>query len=476
MGVASRIVAGVTAGAIVLAGGYLWADVHDFVPGYLTIAPRPAPPIPFPTVEVPAAENRLAEALKIIETAAPVPLADRVAGLARDLAADKQLMGERVAVVVSDSLTGELLAQVNQLVPMVPASVQKLITGAAAVEVLDTDRTLKTKVIRSGSNEIYLAGEGDMMLTAGKGTPEALNGRAGLADLVAQAAASLTQEGLDNVQLFLDDSLFVGSTTGPWELDLVTDGYAAPVATVAIDVGRRSAGMYAPRYLDPGMEAAKEFASQLTELGFTVSDPTRKAFGAPGQGASTVGDQVIGVVESAPLGEVIDYAMKVSDNTLTEVLGYTVARELGMEASFAGATKAVVQVIEQLGVNTTGMELVDCSGLGADSYVTATSINELLNIMASAQNPRLREAAIGLSIAGLDGTLGGRFLERNGRGLVRGKTGSLNNVTSLAGTVVTLDERLLTFVILADQTPGGQYGPRTAMDGFVESLAECGCQ
>ena len=147
-----------------------------------------------------------------------------------------------------------------------------------------------------------------------------------------------------------------------------------------------------------------------------------------------------------------------------------------MEASFSGATAAVLQTIQDLGIDTTGVKLADCSGLGDTSHVTARVMNDLLNTMVSVDHPAMREAAIGLSIAGLDGTLGDRFTDRNGRGLVRGKTGSLNNVTALAGTVVTLDDRLLTFVLLADEPPGGQYGPRTAMDTFVERLAECGCQ
>ena len=62
-------------------------------------------------------------------------------------------------------------------------------------------------------------------------------------------------------------------------------------------------------------------------------------------------------------------------------------------------------------------------------------------------------------------------------GLVRAKTGSLPGVTSLAGTVVTAEGRLLAFAIIADRTPpGGQWAPRAAIDAFVQELAACGCR
>lgn len=476
MNVAGRAIGGVVAGAILLAGGYLWADVHDFVPGYLTIAPAPAPPVPFPVIEVPAVHAELPVALPPVDTSMKSPSAAAVTKLVQEFVRNQEVLGERVGVMVSDSLTGEVLAQASPDTKMVPASVQKVLAGAAALEVLDPNRTLKTKVLSGPEHSVFLVGEGDMLLSAQAGNPELVNGHAGLLDLAQATAARLDAAGISEVQLYLDDSLFIGPDTGPWGLDMVTLGFAAPVATVAIDVGREQEGEYAPRFRDPAMEAAKQFASLLTQAGITVTEPARKAFGQPGEGITVEGDQVLAQVESAPLGQIVDLAMKASDNSLTEIIGHTVARELGFPASFEGSTKAILQTMTSLGVDVTGVSLVDASGLGDTSYVTARVINDLLNTMVSPEHPELRDGAIGLSIAGLDGTLKSRFQERNGRGLVRGKTGSLNNVTSLAGTVVTLDNRLLTFVVLTDETPGGQVGPRRAIDTLVEQLAECGCQ
>jgi serine-type D-Ala-D-Ala carboxypeptidase/endopeptidase (penicillin-binding protein 4) len=83
----------------------------------------------------------------------------------------------------------------------------------------------------------------------------------------------------------------------------------------------------------------------------------------------------------------------------------------------------------------------------------------------------LRAGAVGLPVAGLSGTLDDRFLSSPGRGFVRAKTGSLPGVTSLAGTVVTAQDRQLVFVVLADALPeGGSYGARLLIDAFAGSL------
>jgi len=79
---------------------------------------------------------------------------------------------------------------------------------------------------------------------------------------------------------------------------------------------------------------------------------------------------------------------------------------------------------------------------------------------------------VDLPISGWQGTLFERFLDSPARGLVRAKTGSLPNVTALAGTLLTADGRLLAFAVLADATPGGgQEQPRAAIDAFVGQLA-----
>ena len=468
MALMARVVAGTVAAALVVAGGYAWADAHDIVPGVLTLGPEPAPAAPFPNAPAAIPGPEPQDTLSVLDATAPIPTPAAVQAAVDALVADPR-MGTSTGVVVADALTGQVLASASPETPRVPASIQKLLTAAAALDALGDDRVLTTTVTQSSPGTITLVGGGDMMLAAGSGDPDAVNGHAGLDDLAAQVAKELSLAGRVSVSLTLDDSLFTGSATGGWAEDIPGLGYAAPVAALGVDTGRMAAGEYAPRHGDPAMVAAEAFVAALAAHGVSVE-------GAPTRGTTSPDARVLGSVDSAPMGEIVEYFLHTSDNTITEVVGRLVALDAGLPATFDGATTAVLTEIAALGVDVTGAVMTDCSGLADGSRLTATTMLEVLQLVLDPAHPQLRAAAVSLPVAGLDGTLSGRFLSTQGRGLVRAKTGSLPHVTSLAGTALTADNRQLAFVVMADQTPdGGQWGPRQTIDDFVSSLAACGC-
>jgi D-alanyl-D-alanine carboxypeptidase/D-alanyl-D-alanine-endopeptidase (penicillin-binding protein 4) len=80
-------------------------------------------------------------------------------------------------------------------------------------------------------------------------------------------------------------------------------------------------------------------------------------------------------------------------------------------------------------------------------------------------------------VAGYDGTLFDRGDDdpATAPGTVRAKTGTLNGVHALAGTVVTTDGRLLAFAVLADAATGGEAAAEEALDEVAAELARCGC-
>src|SRR3712207_587604 len=159
------------------------------------------------------------------------------------------------------------------------------------------------------------------------------------------------------------------------------------------------------------------------------------------------------------------------------MVGRLVAVDAGLPGSFDGATQAVLGQIRALGVDTTGARLSDCSGLGDGSVLALTTVVGLLRLVTDPAHPELRGVAVGMPLAGFSGTLADRFTRSPAAGLVRAKTGSLPGVTSLAGTVVDADGRVLLFAVVADATPpGGQGAPRTAIDTFVSRLTAWGCR
>lgn len=469
MGLAARVAAATTTFALLAGGGYLVADTFDVVPGFLTNAPVAPPPAPFPTAPGATTGPALTPGLATLPTDAPVPSATSVEKFVAELADEEEYVGKRVGVLVTDAATGQGIAGRAATTDFVPASTAKLLTAAAGLSRVGPDRTLDTTALLAGAT-VTLVGGGDMMLAAGAGDPAKVNGRAGLADLAAQVADAVAAAGLDSVTVRVDDSLFTGPSVAPsWDPKSVEAGYAAPVTAIAVDVARRTDDAYAQRHPDPSLAAARDFVRALEKAGVTVTGTAAR--GNPAEGAAEVGR-----VSSAPLSEVVGYFLQTSDNTITEVVGRIVAIETGLSGSVQGATAAVLDAVGALGVDLTGAKLADCSGLGDGSRLSPRLLNELLLRMVDPGMPALREAALQMPLAGVSGTLHERFTTSDARGRVRAKTGSLPNVSGLAGTVVTADGRLLVFAVLVDDFPDGNaWNARATIDKLVTRLAACGC-
>ncbi|MEU4363590.1 D-alanyl-D-alanine carboxypeptidase/D-alanyl-D-alanine-endopeptidase [Promicromonospora sp. NPDC023987] len=458
------------AAVVALFGGYLVADAYDVVPGMLTTAEPWPEPSPFPSAPGAVEGPAPVALLEGLPDDAPVPDSAELQRLVTGLAKDKRL-GSRVGVMVADGSTGEVLGSSSPDKLMTPASTQKLFTGVAALTSI-AGATLDTKAVLAENDTVVLVGGGDMMLAEGQGDPDAVNGRAGLADLAQQVAAKVKVTGTTEVRVALDDTLFTGDDIAPTVASPdIAAGYVAPVSSVAINVGLLSDEYTdnGPRASDPGKYAAEAFSAALEAEGLQTA-------GAVVNEAAPDDAQVLGQVSSAPIAEIVGFAMQYSDNTITEVLGRLVAVDAGLPGSNDGATQAVIASARELGVDMTGARLRDCSGLGDGSYLSSQQLVDLLGIMVDPAHPKLRSEAVGMPIAGLSGTLDssvGRFTGTNpARGLARAKTGSLPKVRALAGTVVTADRRLLVFSILADSIPADRtVGATQIYDSFVGDLA-----
>lgn len=459
----ARIAVGATAFVLVLgAGGYALADVLDVAPGWVTLTPPPPTPAPFPTADVDPAPE-LGVVVPPLDPAAPVPSAEGVATLATSLARDARL-GTSTTVVVADVLTGQVLADVGGQVPQTPASTTKLLTALAATTALGTERTLATRVVQTGPASVVLVGGGDMMLALGTGNPDAVNGRAGLTDLATRTAQALTAAGVAQVTVGLDDTLFEGPGLAAGWLPSY-NRYVAPIAAVAVDTGRTSTTPFAVRQRDPALAAARAFADLLAAQGVAVA-------GAPVRQAAPPDAPELAAVQSAPMREIVRYTVQESDNTIAEVLGRLVALERGEPATFPGATRAIVAQVAEQGLDVTGVSIGDCSGLDPGSKIPARLLVDLLVRAAQPGHPAVLPVAVDLPVSGWQGTLFDRYADGPARGLVRAKTGSLPGVTSLAGTLLTQEGRLLAFAVLADATgASGQDRPRAVIDAFVTQLA-----
>ncbi len=438
------------------------------------VAPGSAVVLVAPGSAVPAVP---APVLPAVAAAAPTPSEQGLRTALRAVLGAPGLGGS-VGVEVWDVLGGRSLYAASSDVPAVPASTAKILTGVALLSLRDGSETLPTRAVRATDGSLVLVGGGDVLLGAGRGAPDAVNGRAGLDDLAATTASALRAAGVTTVTLRLDDTLFTGPAASPrWGAGDVTGGFVAAVGALAVDAGnaapgrRPHSGLPFRRVADPALSAATTFAQRLTAHGVTVT-------GRPTRVAAPVTGDVLAEVRSAPLADLVEFALAESDNTVAEALARLVAVSTNHRSDFAGAGAAVLERLALLGVRGEGETMAGGSGLGAGYALTPRSLVQALALAAAADQPQLRPVLTGLPVAGASGTLAERFgapAAAAARGAVRAKTGTLTGASSLAGTVVDADGRLLVFAVLADKVTD-TVAARTALDAVAAVLADCGCR
>jgi len=149
---------------------------------------------------------------------------------------------------------------------------------------------------------------------------------------------------------------------------------------------------------------------------------------------------------SPPLWEILKRVNKDSDNLSAESLLRTLGRELGDRGDARSGLAAVRDFTHSCEIDSSGMILVDGSGLSRMNAVSAGAVAEFLACYAS--HDLFGDFYQSLSIAGVDGTLESRFLGTPAEGVLRGKSGSMTGVAALAGYSVGRLGRQLVFAIL----------------------------
>lgn len=408
-----------------------------------------------------------------LDDAAPMPIPVEVAKLL-----DGTLKPDgsgSITGVVLDASTGNVLFDRQGSANRIPASNMKLLTAVAALKALGPETRFTTRVLAGDDpSTVVLTGGGDVLLGGGASDPSAVMGRAGLRSLAAETAAALAEAGTKGpVAVQVDDSLFSGAPLNPaWSLDDVAAGETAPLFSLAMNSGRYSPTVTTgPRPQDSAVTTAQAFAEQLAAAGVTVRPGVERGKGVPAK--------VLASAASATVSEQVDLMLETSDNFLAEALGRLTAAASGRKATYDGAAAAVRQRLGELGIAADSMVLADVSGLALENQVSARTFADVVRAITSGPELSLRSALDGFPVAGLTGTLDGRYVDPStagGAGLVRAKTGTLNTVIALSGYVVDADGRLLVFSFIGNGLDPGAAGNKVAMDRSASVLAACGCR
>ena len=473
------------AAALVLGGSYATADSLDLAPGFLTLKP-PLPRVqPFPNAPKLHLEPSARAGFKTES--------DIDSGIFRDLlrqfSGDYRLKGTKFSVWVGDA-SGDELASLEPETALPAASTTKLLTATATMSQLGSSARARTLTAWDAKNrKLYLIAGGDMLLGAGT---DALDSAAGYAGL--QTLAADTVKGLANAQssggkssqngkgkkpranvlqekpysLVLDTSWFGTETRSKaWKPDNYQ--WAGLIQGMGINTGKIHPDQwgYQP---DPARTVGDAFAAALgtaagaapqsitTEksgLATTENlDPT-KPLPAVGKAQNGGKPTIVGIAQGAPLSQVARVMLKESDNTLAETLGRLVALHRGSKPAFADAGAAVMQSVQDLGVDLGTSKLAGCSGLSYDTHISARVLADVVRVTADPKHPELHTITANLPVAAVDGTLKDSYGNTPAAGILRGKTGTLGISNALAGTFVRNNEVFFYGLVISGYPEGG---------------------
>ena len=428
----------------------------------------------------------------------------------------------------------QLIYQLNGEKKFIPASVTKIMTAAASLDLLPKGHTFKTELLSEASRQgvvlsgnLYLRGGGDPSLTSEK-----------MWALVNQ----FTRLGIKKVEgdLVFDDTRFdqvrFDSTRLP---DRSDRSYDAPVGALSfnwntVNLFVRPAdevGEPAQIVADPISEYSEIINQVRTVRGSRGSISVDRLTGPQLTDENLVGDKIllrgsIGVnakewanfvgisqpdlwtavnlrsflkrrgievngtvikgrtpsdakvltsIDSQPLRDQITSLMKYSNNFVAEMLTKNLAAEENSSrpATLAGGVERLRQWLDRVGIDRQNYTLVNPSGLTRKNLLRPKDVNRVLMYLQK-RFGLFAEYLAAQPLSGVDGTLHRRMKENESEAFarVRAKTGTLSGVNGLAGYVGRKDEEILTFVFLFNGAPSQLGAARKTFDQLSAELVK----
>ena len=443
-------------------------------------------------------------------TLGPTPARDDVAALRRvadSLLALPETRHARWGVLIVDADARDTLYSRDAGKLLVPASNQKILTSAIALETFGPDYRFPTPILARGPirrDTLY----GDL-LVAGRGDPTVSDHVAGDAMLPLRAIAdSLRQRGVRHVRgrVLAHGDAFPDANAGfGWQVEDLDYSYGAVVDELLFNEGfsvlRVRGGDAAgqpPRVVtspartfprvrvlattttrgagrdsSAELEAVKDTirgdvvltgtipVGDSASMEVTHRDPSEAyiaalvealrdrgiSVGGDTTGSATTTDTLF-VARSAPLAQILGFFMKPSQNQIGEMLFKSIALARADTGTGRVARRVYSEQLRAWGAEPDGFFVSDGSGLSRRDLVSPETIVHVLAAMKA--SPHFQTYYDAFPVAGVDGTLRTRMRSTRAEANVRGKTGTLGNVRSLSGYATTPTGRTILFSVIAN--------------------------
>ena len=428
---------------------------------------------------------------------------------------------------------GKVLYSLNANRAFKPASNMKLVTSAAAVDMLGLDFTYRTVLARRG-DDLLIVGAGD----PGTGDPRLADARGEpITAMFHRWANALRSAGITEVRgrLLFDDSVFEATRTHPsWNPAELAAWFAAPVGglnfndncidavvkpaakpgqpaivqltprtdSVRVENRCRSGGKGRPLiHRKPGQDVlilTGRCPKQTSIAPVAVHDPGKLFAGACRMALVASGIKIGRVTErvrvrtpdgSLPEGwtvvathttglpDVLARCNKRSQNLFAECLLKTLGYHHGTSAdqpglpigSWTTGRAAIRRFLMKAGVPAHQCVIDDGSGLSHDNRLSPAHLTQVLRYMFD--HPARKSFIDSLAISGRDGTIKKRM--RDIAGQVHAKTGYVSGVRTLSGYVSDRSGKAWAcFSILFNEIPGSTREYAAIQDDVVRLIAQ----
>jgi len=347
---------------------------------------------------------------------------------------------------------------------LAPASTMKIITAASALLTVGPDFRFTTRLEAgpdaTGPGEMvsgpaYLIGAGDPMLATRAYSRASLDR---LGTPLEELARNVRALGTTRITggVVVDETLFDRERMGPmWKSSYRWE--CPPLSGIATNQNRAQNGS---NVSSPAIAAGQRLVAALRKAGVKVSGGVRAGRDAPD-------GEIIGRVRSEPLARIVGFMNIHSDNFTAEIL----TKDVGAYGAGKGTTRIGTARAENLlrerGILQAADKFVDGSGLSHSNRVSAAT---LVGVLRTAQaEPDWGDVLVQSMPQGGEGTLIRRLMGPKVRKRIHAKTGYINGVASLAGTVVSTSGTPYVFAFLMNTPDIG--GAQRTMDTAVTLLA-----
>lgn len=370
-----------------------------------------------------------------------------LAELQSDLGRQLALAGPADGAYVYDITAKQALFSERATTLRPPASVEKLYTATAALDVMGPNARLSTDVYGVGrlaaggvwEGSIYLRGGGDPTFGSSDFIKSYYGGIG--ASVSTLASALVRSDGIRRITGSVEgDESFFDSRRGEPSSDYAPDPYLEGTLS-GLAFNRGATGSYRGAHA-PAAYAAHVLWGVLKADGVQIG-------GSSGTATTPAGAKLLAKVPSPTIAQLLGLMLPPSDNFFAE----TLTKDLGALYGGAGTTAAGAAIVTRTIDAQFGFkpQIVDGSGLSRADHTSPYEIVDLLaGLSGTPTGDVLREH---LAVAGRTGTLELRMRGTRAAGNCQGKTGTLTGVSNLVGYCQAADGHLLAFAIFTDGIP-----------------------